>query len=102
MYWFNSEGLSWPTRQLYTSAAGRAPRVPLLPKLEPILMEKIDWCCQRVEELYTIERPVKVEEVLMFLTIGIVSRFYFSQSSRALSLKNFVGASMQVCRAICA
>jgi hypothetical protein len=68
-------------------------------KLEPMLMEKVDLCCQRFDEFYAAGRPIKVEWALKSLTIDIVSEFCFGQSLGALYDDNFMGGPVQVFRA---
>ena len=39
-------------------------------KLEPMLMEHVDYCCKRFDELYAAGRPVKMIWALKSLAMG--------------------------------
>lgn len=68
-------------------------------KLEPMLMEKMDLCCSRFDELYAAGKTIKVEWALKSLTIDMVSEFCFGKSLGALHDEEFRGGAVTVFRA---
>lgn len=68
-------------------------------KLEPMLMDKMELCCTRFDELYAADRSIKLEWALKSLTIDMVSEFCFGQSLGALYDDNFMSGPVQVFRA---
>ncbi|KAG6365900.1 hypothetical protein INS49_000076 [Diaporthe citri] len=68
-------------------------------KLEPMVMAKIDTCCERFDDRYNEGRPVPVEWALKSLSLDIVSEFVFGKSFGALYDDDFKSAPIQVFRA---
>jgi hypothetical protein len=57
-----------------------------------MLMEKLELCCKRFDEMYAAGQKVKVEWALKSLTIDMVSEFCFGKSLGALCDNDFVAA----------
>lgn len=68
-------------------------------KLEPMLMDKLNICCSRFDELYAANKSIKLEWALKSLTIDMVSEFCFGQSLGALYDDDFMSGPVQVFRA---
>ncbi|GKZ18415.1 hypothetical protein AbraIFM66951_000974 [Aspergillus brasiliensis] len=79
----------------------KAPLEPLFSKknilnLEPMLMEHVDYCCQRFDELYSQGKPVSMEWALKSLAMDMVSQFSFGQSLNALADPEFKSLPVRV------
>lgn len=68
-------------------------------KLEPMLMSKINLCCDRFDEMHKAGRSIEVEWALKSLSIDMVSEFCFGQSVGGLYDDNFKSGPVQVFRA---
>lgn len=65
-------------------------------ELEPMVMSKIEFCCQRFDEIESNGRLIKVEGALKSLTIDIVSHFGLGRSLGALEHEDFWSSHVQV------
>nr|A0A2P1DPA5.1 RecName: Full=Cytochrome P450 monooxygenase macH; AltName: Full=Macrophorins biosynthesis cluster protein H [Penicillium terrestre]AVK70101.1 MacH [Penicillium terrestre]QBC75447.1 MacH [Penicillium terrestre] len=79
----------------------KAPLEPLFSKknilsLEPMLMEHVDRCSQRFDELFAQGKPVSMEWALKSLAMDMVSQFAFGQSLNALADPEFKSLPVRV------
>ncbi|KAJ5159288.1 Cytochrome P450 [Penicillium coprophilum] len=79
----------------------KAPLEPLFSKknilsLEPMLMEHVDYCSKRFDELFAQGKPVSMEWALKSLAMDMVSQFAFGQSLNALSDPEFKSLPVRV------
>ncbi|KAG0152686.1 hypothetical protein PDIDSM_42610 [Penicillium digitatum] len=79
----------------------RAPLEPLFSKknilsLEPMLMDHVDYCSKRFDELFSQGKPVSMEWALKSLAMDMVSQFAFGQSLDALSDPEFKSLQVRV------
>ncbi|KAI2887858.1 hypothetical protein CBS11852_7358 [Aspergillus niger] len=79
----------------------KAPLEPLFSKknilsLENMLMEHVDHCCQRFDELYSQGKPVSMEWALKSLAMDMVSQFAFGQSLNAIADPEFKSLPVRV------
>ncbi|KAJ6190031.1 hypothetical protein N7519_000052 [Penicillium mononematosum] len=79
----------------------KAPLEPLFSKknilsLEPMLMEHVDHCSQRFDELFAQGKPVSMEWALKSLAMDMVSQFAFGQSLNALADPEFKSLPVRV------
>ncbi|THX79252.1 hypothetical protein D6D05_05030, partial [Aureobasidium pullulans] len=66
---------------------------------KPMLMDKLNICCSRFDDLYAANKSIKLEWALKSLTIDMVSEFCFGQSLGALYDDDFMSGPVQVFRA---
>ncbi|KAJ5437180.1 Cytochrome P450 [Penicillium cf. griseofulvum] len=64
--------------------------------LEPMLMEHVDYCSKRFDELFVQGKPVSMEWALKSLAMDMVSQFAFGQSLNALSHPEFKSLPVRV------
>ena len=79
----------------------RAPLEPLFQKknilkLEPMLMEHVDYASERFDEFYARGQPVSMEYALKSLAMDMVSQFAFGRSLEALADPDFKSLPVRV------
>ncbi|KEY73624.1 hypothetical protein S7711_09562 [Stachybotrys chartarum IBT 7711] len=68
-------------------------------RLEPTVLSKIDFACQRFDELYKAGKPVRAELAFKSLSFDIVSEFCFGSGLGALHDDDFTSDPVRVFRA---
>lgn len=79
----------------------RAPLEPLFAKknilrLEPMLLEHVEYCSERFDEFYRAGKPVPMEWALKSLAMDMVSQFAFGKSLDALADPDFKSLPVRV------
>ena len=65
-------------------------------KLEPMLMDHVEYCTQRFESMYASDEPVLMGWALKSLAMDMVSQFAFGESLHALSHPSFQSLPVRV------